>query len=501
MSTAAIPPKRHRATRSAAMPHQNPSSQNPQNAHLLNMQAYTQNSDIESNYAVQPSTPPKTPRRVDHSQPTPQTVASATNGSVSKQRSRNKNRPKNVMTSPAMTKTGRNTPPTAGVQAAGIAASSKPISTPSSTAYAGATFHASPAPSALPIPSFYSKSVPDSPAFKGMKVLRGTSPQTTNSPPAAPLPISNDQLHREESPLDLFFKADREEKARARSASSNLNSGAIGPFPPPPESPSSTPQNQSRNRNSANGIFAMEMDSPGSPGQPFGPAFSTPYSERIKAARATSTPTRPQTNLFQATQQQATDRSEALKAYLFSGRALQSPIASVDQTESTSPNAQSGTMPQRPQGFGYSCVQDGKSMGSQGRGSGRSSGLRKEVTPTRTPTKTPERNNNPPTSPTPSRIPGNGNTPLSSDYINHFDSRNNSPVPNFPYGVASGARNADLQGMEDSLRKILKLDSMGSSGVTGAGNGAVVTASGSVPNYIGGRAPPMNGMHNGVMGS
>jgi hypothetical protein len=54
--------------------------------------------------------------------------------------------------------------------------------------------------------------------------------------------------------------------------------------------------------------------------------------------------------------------------------------------------------------------------------------------------------------------------------------------------------------MEDSLRKILKLDPSGSSEITGQ-IGSMPAASVSVPNYVGGRPPPMNGMHNGVMGS
>ena len=75
-----------------------------------------------------------------------------------------------------------------------------------------------------------------------------------------------------------------------------------------------------------------------------------------------------------------------------------------------------------------------------------------------------------------------------------------SPVST-PYGVSSDDRSADLQGMEDSLRKILKLDSAGSSGVTGSPIGSIPAAAVSVPNYVGGRPPPMSEMRNGVMGS
>jgi len=71
-----------------------------------------------------------------------------------------------------------------------------------------------------------------------------------------------------------------------------------------------------------------------------------------------------------------------------------------------------------------------------------------------------------------------------------------SPIPSLSYGDTSKNTGADLQGMEDSLRRILKMDSVGS-----PGPGKLPAATASVPNYVGGRPPPMNGMHNGVMGS
>jgi hypothetical protein len=159
-------------------------------------------------------------------------IKNAPNETGSKQKSRNK-RPKNVMTSPAATREDRNTPPLTGAQSAGMPSSAKPMSTPSTAAYAGPTFHASPAPSTLPIPSFYSKSVPESP---GLKSLKGAS--LLESPTPVPAAIVNMQSKREESPLDFFFKADREEKARARSASSTQTAApATGPFRPPTLSP------------------------------------------------------------------------------------------------------------------------------------------------------------------------------------------------------------------------------------------------------------------------
>lgn len=214
-----------------------------------------------------------------------------------------------------------------------MTSSAKPITTPSAAAYAGPTFHASPAPSALPIPSFYSKSVPDSPGMKGVKTLTEVSQSSNSGSSTPPAPTPNNQFRREESPLDFFFKADREEKARARSASSTQTAAiASGPFQPPILSPrnSQTPPAPTSHtrahvghtpKSSASGMFAMELDGPNSPGTPFGAAFSTPYSERINAARSGKNSTM---SLDQINTQQSKDRTEALKTYLFSGHALPS---------------------------------------------------------------------------------------------------------------------------------------------------------------------------------
>lgn len=523
MSTV-VPPKghRHRHTQSAVTPSAAASSQNPQNPHHLNLQSHGQNSQSEmsDSYQSGPTTPPRTPRRTD--QPSQnRSTNSVGHENGSKQKSRNKNRPKSVMTSPAVTRKRRNTPPLTGAGSGGMPSSTKPISTPSTTAYAGATFHASPAPSALPIPSFYSKSVPESPGVKGLKMKDAS---LSNSP-TPPVPASNTpvqqktQGEREESPLDFFFRADREEKARAKSASSSQNAvTATGPFNPPLQSPrvSQTPpatSSQSHARHSSkaspSAMFAMELDGEGSTGSPIGPAFSTPYADRINAARP---------HIPSQDAQAATDRSQALKAYLFA-----SPKLSSSSTPSANPfsanaaSAEAPTMPavnqpfmnplhhSRSAGFtqrsshnNYPLTYDQKQTTYAPRTSGRTSGLRQEVTPTRTPTKTPDRNTGYSSSPTPSRTYGNASASDSNDFIGNIKSQ--TLVQRSPHRVTSGDRSADIQGMEDSLRKILKLDSAGSSGVAGQ-VGSMPAAAVSAPNYVGGRPPPMNGMHNGVMGS
>ncbi|TVY88984.1 hypothetical protein LAWI1_G007164 [Lachnellula willkommii] len=508
MSSEDITQKRHRHTRSAtAVSSGNTPSQNPHNPHHLNLQAHAQNTQTDMSYPAQPSTPPRTPRRDNRSGS--HNTNSNPHESGSKQKTRGKNRPKNMTNSPAVKGNGTSTPPLTRAQSAGMPSSAKPISTPATAVYAGATFHASPAPSALPIPSFYSKSVPDSPGLKGLRSVQ-EAPLTKQSPsPPMPEPSSVKQYHREESPLDVFFKADREEKARARSASSNNITGtAAGPFQPPGASrnartpPAPNSQNRTRqghtSKSSGSGMFAMELDGPTSPGSPYGPAFSTPYAERINAARSGTTPTR-------EVPQQAVDRSEALKAYLFSGHPLSPPTTNggvvngsfSPSSPSASNGAKTSPVSSRPQQNGHGFNHNSNGSSNRPRPSGRSSGLRQEVTPTKTPTRTPDRNFFYDNSPTTSRMNGHLSPSNQNNLTARFKSQNASPSPTSPYGVSSGNGGADLQGMEDSLRKILKLDSVRNSGATASG----VTATTAMPNYAGGRAPPMAGMNQGVMRS
>ncbi|EAT83298.2 hypothetical protein SNOG_09106 [Parastagonospora nodorum SN15] len=85
-------------------------------------------------------------------------------------------------------------------------------------AYAGPTFHASPAPSALPIPKFLSRSVPaksrmdpPTPPPEDSSDSTGSPNSFAGSPSRAPIPVP---ARNEMSPLDLLFKADRAERAK-----------------------------------------------------------------------------------------------------------------------------------------------------------------------------------------------------------------------------------------------------------------------------------------------
>ncbi|KAI1454945.1 hypothetical protein F4805DRAFT_294608 [Annulohypoxylon moriforme] len=204
--------------------------------------------------------------------------------------------------------------------------------------FAGSTFHASPAPSELPIPSFFNTSAVDTPQTTKTKTTMSspeqglscttTDTEGTRSPSPASIPRAED------SPLELLFRADRAEKARVRRASSaHADANSPSPFSPPLEAhsysakeynhfPTATIPSHMR-RPAANvkrpgsmGISADELDGD-LRGQPVGPAFSTPFHERMRAVRSNhgSTPNTPG-----ALVSPDANASDTLKRYLFTGR-------------------------------------------------------------------------------------------------------------------------------------------------------------------------------------
>ncbi|KAH7038017.1 uncharacterized protein B0I36DRAFT_359629 [Microdochium trichocladiopsis] len=178
-----------------------------------------------------------------------------------------------------------------------------PIEAPAAI-FAGATFHASPAPSSLPMPSFLARSSAESPLAKSSPLAQArASPQQEPSPPSTDSEGGQglaqlSEGRNNDSPLEVFFRAQRAEKAkghRAKSANAATPTFAPGPFSPPQASPMAArtvPRGQSQiqaqtfanaPKSAGPGISAIELD--GTPGRGLGPAFSTPYAERIRAAR------------------------------------------------------------------------------------------------------------------------------------------------------------------------------------------------------------------------
>ncbi|KAF2272327.1 uncharacterized protein EI97DRAFT_437087 [Westerdykella ornata] len=140
-------------------------------------------------------------------------------------------------------------------------ATSHAVATPSRTqaAYAGPTFHASPAPSALPVPKFLSKSVPAKVAACIPEPFLGNSEAAS---PPSPSPAYNPSHHQAANPtLSLLFKADRDERARQ-----NGHAPLSGAFLDSPEQSASRSGNLRSNQDSQmtmNALFPIELDGEG----------------------------------------------------------------------------------------------------------------------------------------------------------------------------------------------------------------------------------------------
>ena len=91
--------------------------------------------------------------------------------------------------------------------------------------YAGPTFHASPAPSSLPIPKFFSRSAPPTDTEASLKTILSEETSEESSSAGDESPTLRNSVRAEgrkvcdPSPLDMLFNADREEKARRQLAS------------------------------------------------------------------------------------------------------------------------------------------------------------------------------------------------------------------------------------------------------------------------------------------
>ncbi|KAF2484474.1 hypothetical protein BDY17DRAFT_295698 [Neohortaea acidophila] len=89
-------------------------------------------------------------------------------------------------------------------------------------AYAGPTFQASPAPSSLPVPKFFSRSVPNVAAQSSLTARMGQETASDDPEDRQPTPepdVVGIPRDGHKSPLDFFFNADRQEKEKSLSLS------------------------------------------------------------------------------------------------------------------------------------------------------------------------------------------------------------------------------------------------------------------------------------------
>lgn len=372
--------------------------------------------------------------------------------------------------------------------------------------YAGPTFHASPAPSALPIPTFLSKSVPDSDIAKSEssdehehddKSLGSTLPAFTPTKPRTN-PLVEESAQDSSSPLDFLFKAAREAKAAKQNGDGETRSGTSSPInldrpKPVPLQAEGTP----------GGVFPLELESPKSHKMDIGPAFATPYKDRMNALRSPSSSSRPNSNEgFDEEQRKV--KSEALKSLLMKPRSQDSSPASprprdpsnIFNSSYTTPNgtlkngqptrhASNPTTPtsndEKAQSMARTSIAH-QYLTSVCNGSAQSkrapsSNLRQELSS--------GSQMHSPQSPS-QRVHLSRSSSAQSTfprYSNQHSSNNmSSPTPtrsvsNYPHqssplrGHATTSKTADARRMEDDLRRILKLDASENRIANGVGNG------------------------------
>ena len=154
-------------------------------------------------------------------------------------------------------------------------------------AYAGPTFQASPAPSSLPVPRFFSRSVPNvggQPSLQARMEGEKTPEQTPEKLDLSPDTDVVEPVTRSaaQSPLDMFFNADQAEKQKSRSGSNFL----LSPETAIRRVPATEPRNMFQE--SGRSIFLQELD--GDSGDMPSPRTIPPINRPALGDRAHSSP-------------------------------------------------------------------------------------------------------------------------------------------------------------------------------------------------------------------
>lgn len=217
----------------------------------------------------------------------------------------------------------------------------KKAGTPMKAAYAGPTFHSSPAPSTLPMPSFLSKSVPDAATTTtpiiGHREGEGQSESSSTSSASGLATDTEGRPHsialgREPSPLDFLFDAARQARQTPHTKSPAAVSRVATPMD---ESPSH--RAQSTKASADRSLFPIEVD--GSRDQPtafIGPAFATPYHQRMNAFKATRSEAMVNASTLDEHERKA--KTEALKNLLMKSQSPRSASASPPAVGMSSEN-------------------------------------------------------------------------------------------------------------------------------------------------------------------
>jgi hypothetical protein len=152
-----------------------------------------------------------------------------------------------------------------------------------SAAYAGPTFHASPAPSSLPMPKFLPKSAPDAdlvPPLETDSDSADLSPEPESTPSRRR--SRNPPVYEEPKPataLDFMFQAAKQAKENKATSSPDVSRTLRSPQTEPKAA-----------RSNPDGMFAFDMGNDYQRNSHIGPSFATSYQERMAALRPSSMP-------------------------------------------------------------------------------------------------------------------------------------------------------------------------------------------------------------------
>ena len=363
---------------------------------------------------------------------------------------------------------------------------SRPNETPVK-AYAGPTFHASPAPSSLPMPKFMSRSVPNVDKTLSLKSMMEQEVVDTTSESDSSLFLENsrptqDRQAREDSPLDIFFRADRDAKNKAKA---QIRSPTVR------NSFRSESQNDVRHHarqptdSSLGGMFALEMD-----------GTAAELSDK-KDSKEPETPAPKAMTETDYRDEHRKAQTEELKKLLYSPKpsrsASSSPYSSTP-TKGSGSGSGSGSISSKNHAHGGSpgstldattkeqqrhailLALAQKQISGIGTNIGSapqrppSSNLRTEMSIPSSPGVQPLEL---PATPTQSRLQ---KTPISSN--GHAQNGYVSPYSSIPLAftpqskspdrcqITSSQKSVDAKSMEEDLRRILKLDVLGSDDVT-----------------------------------
>lgn len=177
-------------------------------------------------------TPPRTPKAQQFANTNADASGKKKKNKKQQDKKQEKPRPKDVITTKVLkifpsdpVPVEVESPPLSGELPGGQITPSKLSSTPPAKAYAGPTFHSSPAPSALPMPKFFSKSVPATPAGTSLQTMMESDASDSSDSTAGP-------TGREQSQLELLFRAARAENmGMKRQGSGSTSSSEAMPDP------------------------------------------------------------------------------------------------------------------------------------------------------------------------------------------------------------------------------------------------------------------------------